>query len=143
MIKHSKSLSRKVESYIRYLIKIDPKTGKSICPGLAPYRHEIHVLMARDDIEHQIQHVADLLTPLDIPAAIIYTALPPTDLIEITDRILNEKLDIEIFVNEPARTGATGFKSGTLIIIQRLDILEKEREKAKKAGYYTHNTKPY
>jgi len=124
-------------------MKPNPKTGQAICPGLAPYRHQIHVLMARDDIESQIEQIADLLTPLDIPAAVIYTALPPTDLIEICDRVLNAKLDIEIFVNEPHRTGSTGFKSGTLIIIQRLDILQKSRETAKKTGYYTHNQKPY
>ena len=143
MIKHSKSLSRKVESYIKFLIKPNPKTGQPICPGLAPYRHEIHVLMAQDDIESQIEHVADLLIPLDIPAAVIYTGLPPTDLIEICDRVLNEKLEIEIFVNEPHLTGSTGFKSGTLIIIQRLDLLEKSRKNAKKAGYYVHNQKAY
>lgn len=98
--------------------------------------------MARDDIEEQINHVADLLYPLDVPAAIIATGLPPTDLIEITDATLNRRIDIEIFITSPQTNGKvrgvyTGFKDGTLIIIQRTDLLDKSRQTAKNTGYYS------
>lgn len=139
MIKHSKSLSRKVESYLKYLSKPNPALGgQPICPGIAPYRHQIHVLMASDDIEGQINHVADMIIPLDVPAAIIYTALPPKDLWDITDRALEGRHDIEIFISEPDKKGRvngvyTGFEYGTLIIVQRTDLLKTARENAKTA----------
>ena len=147
MIEHSKSLSRKVEVYLKKLTKPVPELGgEPVCPGLAPYRHRVHLLMAQDDIEGQLNQTADLLVPLDIPAAIIYTALPPTDLWDITDRVLNNKLDIEIFISEPQKTGKTrgiytGFPHGTLIIVQRLDLLQKSREQIKNTGYHTVNSK--
>lgn len=143
MIKHSKSLSRKVESYLKFLTKPREEfNGQAICPGLAPYRHQVMLLMARDDIEDQINQVADLLYPLNVPAAIIATALPPTDLIEITDATLNRRIDIEIFITSPQTNGKvrgvyTGFKDGTLIIIQRTDLLDKSRQIAKNTGYYS------
>lgn len=141
MIQHEESLKRKVEAYIKSLIKPRPEWGgQPICPGLAPYRHEIMVLMSETDIESQLERIADLLYPLSVPAAIVYTALPPQDLWQITDRILERNKDIEIFISEP-RTGKhrgiyTGFAYGTLVILQRLDLLEESRKQAKIAGYY-------
>jgi len=142
MIKHSKSLSRQVEKYLKYITKPQKRYGgQPICPGLAPYRHEIPVLMEQGDLEYQLYHVSDMLYPLNIPAAVIYTAHPPTDLWAISDRCLNDHQGIEIFISEPHLKGKTrgiftGFDAGTLIIIQRSDLLEIEREKAKKTGYY-------
>ena len=147
MIKHSKSLSRKVETYLKWLTKPQKEYGgHPICPGLAPYRHSVHVLMAQGDLEAQLNHVSQLLYPMDIPAVIIYTAMPPKDLWEITDRVLNTYDSIEIFINEPSKTGKTkgvytGFKDGTLIIVQRTDLLIKSRVQAKTAGYYSQKLK--
>jgi len=147
MIKHSKSLSRKVEAYLKWLTK--PQKGYGghpICPGLAPYRHSVHVLMAQGDLESQLEHISQLLYPMNIPAAIVYTAHPPTDLWEITDRVLNTYENIEIFINDPNKTGETngvytGFDKGTLIIVQRSDLLINSREKAKNLGYYSQKLK--
>lgn len=147
MIKHSKSLSRKVEAYLKWLTKPQKEYGgHPICPGLAPYRHNIHVLMAQGDLESQLEHISQLLYPMNIPAAIVYTAHPPTDLWEITDRVLNTYGNIEIFINDPNKTGKTngvytGFDKGTLIIVQRSDLLINSREKAKNLGYYNQKAK--
>ena len=147
MIKHSKSLSRKVEAYLKWLTKPQKEYGgHPICPGLAPYRHSIHVLMAQGDLESQLEHISQLLYPMNIPAAIVYTAHPPTDLWEITDRVLNTYENIEIFINDPNKTGKTngvytGFDKGTLIIVQRSDLLINSREKAKNLGYYNQKVK--
>lgn len=144
MFMHDKKLSRSLEKYLKWLTKPQKKlNGNPICPGLAPYRHQIHVLKADIDIESQLNRVCDLLYPLDVPAVIIYTALPPKDLWDITDECLQSRDDIEIFINDPKRKGKyrdiyTGWDSGTLIIVQRTDILEHSRKQAKKAGYYTH-----
>lgn len=146
MMTHSKRLKRRVESYLKYLTKPNPGyNNQPICPGLAPYRHEIQLLMAQGDLEAQINQIADVLYPLNIPAAIIYTGMPPTDLWDITDRCLQDRENIEIFISEPDRKGKTrgvftGFESGTLIIVQRLDLLIKARELAKKTGYYNQKT---
>jgi len=135
MIKHSRSLQRQVEIYIKKLIKPQPKwNGAPICPGLAPYRHEIQVLMARDNIEDQINQTCWMLHPLNIPAVVIATALPPKNLYEITDAALVLHPGIEIFVNDPNRRGKirgiyTGFEHAWLIIIQRSDLLEESRKK--------------
>ena len=147
MIKHSKSLTRKVEAYLKWLTKPQKEYGgHAICPGLAPYRHSVHLLMAQGDLQAQLEHISQLLYPMDIPAVIIYTALPPTDLWEITDTVLNTYEDIEIFINDPAKTGKTnglytGFDKGTLIIVQRSDLLNKSREQAKNLGYYSQKPK--
>ena len=143
MLQHSRKLSRQVESYLKYLTKPqEAYGGNPICPGLAPYRHEIQLLMAQGDLQAQINQIADVLYPLDIPAAIIYTAMPPVDLWDITDQCVADRHNIEIFISEPDKTGKTrglytGFKHGTLIIVQRLDLLINAREKAKNQGYYT------
>lgn len=118
-----------------------------MCPGLAPYRHKIMMVMARDDLEDQIDQICYMLVPLDIPAAIIATALPPTDLYNITDSALDRHPNIEILVNDPTRRGKirgvyTGFEHAWLIIIQQKDLLDKSRETAKKAGYYTEKNQP-
>lgn len=143
MIKHSKNLKRQVEKYLKYLTRPQQKLGgHAICPGLAPYRHSIMVLGAELDIESQINKICDLLYPLDIPAALIYTDLPPKDLWDITDAALANRDAIEIFINDPKLKGKyrglyTGFAHATLIIIQREDLLINSREHAKIAGYYT------
>jgi len=118
-----------------------------ICPALARHRHEIQILQARDNLEDQINQACWMMHPLNIPAVVIVTALPPTNLYDITDAALVLHPGIEIFVNDPTLKGKvrgiyTGFKDGWLIIIQRTDILEIERELAKNAGYYTINSRP-
>lgn len=105
------------------------------------------MVMARDDIEEQIDQICYMLHPLNIPAAIIATALPPNDLLDITDAALERHLNIEILVNDPNRRGKrrgvyTGFEHAWLIIIQQKDLLEKSRESAKTAGYYNEKNKP-
>jgi len=101
--------------------------------------------MAQGDLLNQLLHIAELIYPLEIPAVIVYTAMPPKDLFEITDEVLNTHDNIEIFVSEPQRKGKTkglytGFEDGTLIIVQRLDLLIKSREQAKNQGYYAQKT---
>ena len=55
MIKHSKSLLRKAEVYIKSLTKPRPEFNNlPICPALAQYRHEIQIIRARDNLEDQI-----------------------------------------------------------------------------------------
>ena len=134
--------------YIKSLTKPRPEFNNlPICPALAQYRHEIQIIRARDNLEDQINQACWMMYPLNIPAVVIVTALPPTNLYDITDAALVLHPGIEIFVNDPTATGSvrgiyTGFKDGWLIIIQRLDILEEQRELAKKAGYYTINSRP-
>lgn len=142
MIQHEQSLRRKVDAYLKKLTKPRKElAGHPVCPGLAPYRHEIMVLTSETDIEGQLERIADLLYPLNIPAAIVITDLPPVDLWDITDRLLNSRTGIEIFISEPRpgkhRGVYTGFAAGTLIIIQRQDLLLESRKSAKIAGYYT------
>lgn len=138
MLKHEKSLRRKLDSYLREITKPQKLLeGKPICPGLAQYRHQIHVLMAELDLESQLYKVANLIIPLDVPAVIIATAMPPKDIYDITDRVLNDSHDnLEIFVNDPSARGAvngvyTGFAHGWLIIVQQKDLLEKARKHTK------------
>lgn len=105
------------------------------------------MVMARDDLEDQIDQICYMLHPLGIPAAIVATALPPTDLLEITDAALERHENIEILVNDPARRGRirgvyTGFEHAWLIIIQQRDLLQKSRESAKTDGYYNNKIKP-
>lgn len=142
MIKHSESLKRKIEVYLKHLTK--PQIawgGHAICPGLEPFRHQVHIQMARADIEDQINHTCWMLYPLDIPAVVIATALPPKNLYEITDAALVLHPDIEIFVNDPTAKGLhrgiyTGFEHAWLIIIQKRSLLREYQEIAKNAGYY-------
>jgi hypothetical protein len=136
MIKHEKSLRRKLDGYLREITRIQPKTGKPICPGLAEYRHQVQVQMAELDLENQLFKICSLMYPMDIPAVVIVTTMPPTDLYEITDDVLNNFTGIEIFVNDPNARGAvngiyTGFAHGWLIIVQREDILENARNDLK------------
>ena len=143
MITHSKRLLRKVETYIKYISKPQKLwNGNPICPGLADYRHEIQVLPAVGNLEDQINQICWMMHPLNIPAVVIATGMPPTNLYDITDAALTLHPGIEIFVNDPNKKGKikgvyTGFAHGWLIIIQRSDLLQKSQEKAKKQGYYT------
>ena len=147
MITHSKSLLRKVEVYLKKISKPCPELGgHPICPSLAGYRHAIMVVGAKDDLEEQIHHISDLLIPLNIPAAIIVTTLPPRDLWDITDKCMESKPWVEVFINDPTLKGKhrgvyTGFEDGYLIIIQRTDLLDLARNEAKISGYYNQKTK--
>lgn len=135
MIQHEKSLRRNLDIYLKEITR--PRRdldGKPICPGLAEYKKDIHVLMAETDIESQLCRVCNMLFPLNVPAVIIATTMPPKDIYEITDAALEQHHDIEIFVNDPRKRGAinnvyTGFAHGWLIIVQRQDILQKSRKK--------------
>lgn len=100
--------------------------------------------MGKYPVDIHLSHVASMQRPLGLVATVVVYDRPIKDLSAITDDLLNRRDDIEIFINDPKLRGKyrgvyTGFAHATLVIIQDLATLEKEREWAKTQGYYRDN----
>jgi len=105
----------------------------------------IAIIHGKGRADVHINHVASVFAPLGYSAAVMVYQRQPKNLFNITDKVLNNHTDIEIFVSEPNLKGPvrgvyTGFPHATLVIIQELGMLQKAREQAKNTGYYGDNT---
>ena len=135
----------KVERYLRKLSKPRPEFGgMGMCPSIYKYQHQTNVIMGKYPVDIHLSHVASMQRPLGLVATVVVYDRPINDLSAITDDLLNRRDDIEIFINDPKLRGKyrgvyTGFAHATLVIIQDLATLEKEREWAKTQGYYRDN----